>query len=665
MFRRLQAALVAGLALAGSATAGGTLTLQGSPDLPIQVLDHHVTVLVRDGFARTEVTQTFFNPNPTNLEAVYRVPVPENASLADMTMLLGEVTLRGEVVARDAARTAYEEEKSSGAGLAEEQETEVYDFSVSPVPAQGELAFTYVYYQPVELDTGMGRFVYPLEDGGTDEAALAFWTQNENVLRSFTFDLRIESAWPIQDVRVPGLEAAAQVDRLDATTWEVHLAANGGEGLLGRDFVVYYRLADELPGRIELLAHRPNPSEPGTFMLVVTPGIDLAPLTGGTDHVFVLDISGSMEGKYALLAKGVAGALGELKAEDRFRIVTFNQRAEDLTGGYRQATPAEVERAIELVADVKPNNGTNLFAGIKEALDDLDADRATNVILVTDGVTNEGVVDPAKFDRLLRKVDVRLFGFLLGNSANWPLMRTITEATGGTYTTVSNADDVLGQILLAKSKVTHASLLDAELKIKGVRTFDTDLGHIGKLHRGEQLVVFGRFDGGGEATVELRARLTGEDKVYSTTFEFPDFADEHPELERMWALDRIQGLEVDRDRGTLPADEAKEAIQSLGVAYQLVTEETSMLVLDDAAFARRGIERNNLARTETERQAQALRATSAPRSYRVDTQQPAFSGNAPRLGGGGAMGPVAALLAALLGAGALRQRKRAGSEGDQ
>ena len=651
------------LLLAGSAFAGGVLTPVGSPDVPIQVLDHHVEVLIGDGFARTEVTQTFYNPNDTTLEALYSVPIPKAASLAEMTMLLGEIRLAGEVVPRDKAEQIYEEEKDNGAGLAQTGDHEVFEFRVSPIPPMSELEFTYQYYQPVELDTGMGTYLYPLEDGGVDEVAEAFWTQETDVLRSFSFHARIESTWPIDSVRVPGLEAAAKIVQEDATTWDVSLSAPGGGGLLNRDFVVYYRLADELPGRVELLTYREDMSEPGTFMLVVTPGVDLQPLTGGVDYVFVLDCSGSMQGKFATLAKGVAGAIEELRPQDRFRIVTFNSRAKDLLGGFRPATQSEVDRALEELADVNATNGTDLYAGLAKALKGLDADRATNLILVTDGVANEGIVDPAQFDALMRKQDVRLFGFLMGNSGNWPLMEVLTDATGGHYAAVSNAKDVVGEILLAKSKVTHASLLDAELTIDGVRTFDADLGHIGKLYRGQQLIAFGRYEGGGEARVELRAKLTGTEQVYAAEFEFPELDTRHPELERLWAMDRIRAIEVDQARGTLDEDEAGDAIADLGVAYQLVTDETSMVVLTDEAFRRHGIERENLARTELEMRAQNARASAPRENKRVDRRTPMFSGNTPRLGGGaGALGPWAAGTAVLL-LGLLRGSRRR-DEGD-
>ena len=190
----LASAAAAVLLTATAAHAGGTLTIQGSSDLPIQILDHHVEVLIQNGFARVEVTQTFFNPNERPLEALYRVPVPQGASLSEMTMFLGESVLEGEVVARAEARAAYEEEKDSGAGLAEEQAGDVYDFFVSPVPALSELKFRYLYYQRLQLDTGIGRFLYPLEDGGNDELAQAFWSQNTTVLRSFSFHAVIESA---------------------------------------------------------------------------------------------------------------------------------------------------------------------------------------------------------------------------------------------------------------------------------------------------------------------------------------------------------------------------------------------------------------------------------------------------------------------------------------
>jgi len=658
--RRLAGALIALLALtsAGSAGAAGTLTPMGSSDAPIQIRDHHVRVVINNGFARTEVSQTFYNPNPVDLEGVYAFPVPISASLSEVTITSGEIDRHGEVVPKDRAQQVYQEEKSRGndVGLAAKKGYQTFEFRVSPIRGRDETRMRFVYYQPLEIDTGIGRYLYPLENGGTDEVAKSFWVPHEKVDGNLTVELELKSAWAVTDLRVPGFETEAQVTELGEGHYSVRLDRQGAS--LDRDFVFYYRLADDLPGRVEVIPYRAGPDEPGTFMMVVTPGLDLKEITGGADYVFVLDVSGSMASKIATLGSGVAKALGEMVPGDRFRIVTFSSSAQDLTGGWIDATPDNVRHWAGVVSGIGTQGGTNLYEGISLGLRDLDDDRATSFVLVTDAVTNTGVIDPKAFHELLKQYDVRVFGFLMGNSANWPLMRLITETSGGFHAQISNADDVLGQLMLAKSKVTHESLHDAEFKIRGVKTFDTTGRAPGKIYRGEQLVLFGRYDGAGRAKLALNARLTGKDKTYKTTFELPEIAEDNPEIERLWALARIEEHETLADTGLMQRAEAQTAIRDLGVDYQLVTDETSMIVLDDAAFERHGIERRNRERTRIEHTAQARKQAQPVQGHRVDREKPMFDLPAPSIGGG-AIDPVTGLLALGAGVLGLASRRRA------
>lgn len=624
------------------AFAGGTLTPVGSPNAPIQIRSHQVNVTINNGFAQTEVLQTFFNPNAADLEAIYAVPVPKNASLSEVTITSGEKTLNGEVLPKQEAQTIYEEEKSKGndAGLTTKNGYQNYEFKITPVRANAETRLRFVYYQPLEIDTGVGRYLYPLEEGGTDEVAKSFWQPaNSTVEGTLSINVTLKSAWPVADVRVPGFEGAAVTNKIDAGHYTLSLDRTGAK--LDRDFVFYYRLADNLPGRVEVIPYRADKSKPGTFMMVVTPGIDLKAITGA-DYTYVLDLSGSMQGKIATLAEGVSQAIGQMRPADRFRIITFNNDAREILG-WTSATPENVANAAALVKAMQPSGGTNIYSGLELALKNLDADRASSVVLVTDGVANEGVVDPAKFHALLKKHDIRFFGLLMGNNSNWPLMRAMGDATGGFYTGVSNADDIVGQLLLAKSKITHESLHDASFKFTGARVSETtgDLPH--KIYRGQQLVIFGRYDGAGKATVALNAKLTGEDKTYTTTFDFPEVDTDNPEIERLWALAQIEQIELKEAIGQVPSSESKDAITHLGVAYQLVTDHTSMIVLDDATHAARGIDRRNQQRVAAERAAQSVRAAQPVKNYQVDAQQPTYTAPAPHIsrpsfgGGGGAL----------------------------
>ncbi len=655
---RFPAALCAALLFGALAQAGGTLKPRGSPEQAIQILDHRVAVSIVDGFARTEVSQTFFNPNPRDLEALYSFPIPKSASLSEMSILAGETRLEGEVVRAEQAQRIYEEERDAGrdAGLARADSYRTFEFSVARVPAQGEASFRFVYY-PLELDTGVGRYVYPLEEGGTDDLARRFWEKEETVQRHFSFHLELSSSWPVEDVRMPGLEEAAVLQRIDEGRWQADLDIPGGVGL-ARDLVFYYRLQDGLPGRIELVPYRAANDAPGTFLLVLTPGIDLAPLTNGADYVFVLDVSGSMQGKIHTLADGVVRALGGLRPEDRFRVVTFSASAREVVP-WTEATAENVQRAVRTLEGIDADGSTNLYEGLKLGLTRLDDDRATSLVLVTDAVANTGETNPWRFHELMKTHDLRVFGFLLGNSANWPLMRTIAEGSGGFYQAISNADDILGQILLAKQKVTHEALHDARLSFDGVRVFDVTSIR-SKIYHGQQLVLFGRYSEPGPLEIRLEARLTGQDQVYRTTALLPPIDLEHPELERLWALDRIEELQFQMDIGKLQPEEGEDAIADLGVAYQIVTDHTSMLVLDDQGFQSHGIDRKNQERSAREREAQAKRAVITRRpSYRVDTQTPAFPSRAPSSRSGGGALDLASLLCALAAAGAAWGSQRA------
>jgi len=143
------------------------------------------------------------------------------------------------------------------------------------------------------------------------------------------------------------------------------------------------------------------------------------------------------------------------------------------------------------------------------------------------------------------------------------------------------------------SRPLHECLHDAEFEFDDVKTFNVTGNLPGKIYRGEQLILFGQYNKGGEAHLKLKARLTGEDKTYTTSSNFPDIDTDNPEIERLWALDQIEQMELRANRGEMPASESEDAIRDLGLEYKLVTDETSMLVLADESFEKYGIDRRN------------------------------------------------------------------------
>ena len=659
----------------GAVSAAGLLTPVDS-GLPVLEIKHHsVNVVLEDGYAVTTVEQVFYNPHAQDLEAVYSFPVPDKAAVSEFTMWIDGKPVSGEVLERKKARDVYEEQKAQdkNAGITEKNGYKTFEISVSPVRAGQETKIRLGYIQPAHVDTNIGRFVYPLEEGGVDEEALAFWTTNDKVSGTFTFDLVLRSGYPVAGVRLPNHPQAQVVQA--GQEWRVHLdnllgvvpgadvsdktltlnndaydserkdsssAFNQGFRL-DTDIVVYYRLEDNLPGAVDLVAYKEEGARRGTFMLTVTPGMDLKPITEGRDWVFILDVSGSMQGKYATLAEGVSRALNTMSACDRFRIVLFNNTAKELTRGFVPATLDNVKKYTDSIANIHPENGTNLYAGLQLGLKILDADRTSSLVLVTDGVANVGVTEQRKFIKLIQQYDIRLFTFIMGNSANKPLLEVLTRTSNGFALNVSNSDDIIGKILLAQSKAVFQALHGAQLKVSGIKTVDITPVQIGSLYRGQQLVILGHYFGSGEAEVTLEGKISGEERTYRTRFDFPETADENPEIERLWAYATIERLLQDMEDFGEQAD-IKQSVTDLGVEYGLVTDYTSMVVVEEAVFEALGIERRNKRRLEKESLARQQRASRPIRNNRIDTHQPMFSGPRPILDGAGALDPLSLVL---------------------
>jgi len=653
----IAAVLIVFLAFSGVSNGAGLLKPTNGNASDVFIKSHHVNVVINNGFAKTEVDQVFGNNADVDLEAVYTFPIPKQASLSEVSLWIDGKEVIGEVVERQKARQIYEDQVSKGndTAIAEKNDYMTFDVAVYPVRAGGETRVRLVYYQPLEIDSNIGRYLYPLAEGGVDDERIAFWAVDNVVHEAFSFDLTLKSAFPVKDVRVPGYMdqalieqsgQAAEEQNEQNNAYHIHIESAKGDALT-RDIVVYYRLADDVPARVEVVPYRADENSDGTFMVVVTPAADLQPITEGVDWIFVLDKSGSMSGgKIATLANGVSKAIGQMGPNDRFRVITFNDSARDFSGGYQNATPGNVQSILGKLSALNADGSTNLFAGVKMAYNGLDDDRTTNILLVTDGVANVGPTQHSDFLNLLRQYDIRLFTFVIGNSANQPLMERLAKDSNGFAMNISDSDDIVGRIMQIKNKVLYESLHDVQLKFHGERVKDLTPAKPSSLYQGQQLVMFGRYTGSGPVRVELKAKISGQEHSWDCDAYFPEIDTDNPEIERLWALSRIdETMQEIREVGEKNA--LRKEIVDLGTEYSLVTDYTSMVVLSDEQMEEAGIQRRNADRVNRERTAQQQRRNQPAKNYRVDHNKQNPSGNngafdgrrSPGIGGG-PVGPL-------------------------
>ena len=670
-----------------SAQAAGLLIADGGLGGVLAIEEHTVRVTVNGGIAVTEVTQVFRNTENRQVEALYSFPVPRGATVADFSMWINDKEMVGEVVEKNQARQIYNSYKQQrkDPGLLEQTDYKTFEMRVFPIAPNGRQKVQITYYQELDVDHDWVTYVYPL-------ATVASRKADQKVAGKFALSFEARSEVPIVEMASPSHGNEFVVAKHTKNYAQASLEATGGD--LGRDVVLTYRLDRPRTG-IDTIASKVA-GEDGYFYLTLTAGDELVPHNTGMDYVFVLDISGSMadDGKLRTSRQSIEAFIKGLEKDDRFEIVTFNVAANPLFRQLRPASEDNRRQGVTFLESQQARGGTVLGPAITTSYRYRDPDRPLNVVILSDGLTEQR--DRAELLALMRQrpSNARVFCIGVGNDVDRPLLEQLADDAGGLSAFISRDDDFARTAQAFRRKLSRPAATNVELKFDGVEVYDLEPKTLSNLYHGMPVRLYGRYRKGGAAKVTLRADLAGSELLQHTTINLPTNASEIPEIERMWAFHKMQRLLKDADRAG-SRDAVIDEVVRLGEAYSIVSEYTSFLVLEnDAEFQRWKLERRNALRIERDRKRQrqldsqlaSLRkavpedlgpATDAkPSAAAPSVQGPSVQGARPAPvpqprsspqsgggGGGGALDPLTGGIALTLAAGALwRRRQKRGEE---
>ena len=125
----------------------------------------------------------------------------------------------------------------------------------------------------------------------------------------------------------------------------------------------------------------------------MTAGKELGTEQGGSDYVFVVDVSGSMmyDGKLALSRDSVTAFVQSLSERDRFELIAFNIAATPLFNAPTPVTEESKRRAAEFLRSQRAMGGTVLNPAIEAAYRYHNDDRQLNVVVLSDGMTEQAL----------------------------------------------------------------------------------------------------------------------------------------------------------------------------------------------------------------------------------------------------------------------------------
>ncbi|NOY91465.1 MAG: DUF2135 domain-containing protein, partial [Deltaproteobacteria bacterium] len=567
-----------------------------------------VSVKVEGFRARTVVDHIFYNPYDRALEGKFRYALPPEASVSSYAMFLG--TGRGEpsffgpeqanrrreeamqgmgpiagtlarvdpqawgelrvgrIVQAEQGREVYENVTRRGVdpALVEEVAPNTFEARVFPIAAHGFHRVIVSYEQTLPRVGGELEYLFPVpssERGGQS-------------LESFEFSLEADGA-KARRLRYTGdLRGGAAFQRAGIRGYA--LRSDGPQ----QGGAVAVRMTPSGRGPIELLVGGDPSSQQGEkhFILRVRGDARLpegGASAGAPQAVFLLDTSLSEDPDRFNLDVNLMRLILERSPNiRRFNVITFDAGARWLSPRWMRNDAAGRDSALERVGQILLEGATDLGAALRTLAHPpmpvggghLDA------FLLTDGAVSWGERDAGNLIASFRAEspwDARFFAYRTGLGAEDTRMLRRLTAGGAVFNCLSSS-------ALEGCAVGHqrAGLRIESVRLEGrgeggARTSDVLVaGGVATLTRGAELLIAGRVNRVGDATLHISGTLNGQAQDWAVPVSLTGSGEL---ASRAWAEIAVQHLLATHD------SELEDLAVALGQRYRVPSRVTSFLVL--------------------------------------------------------------------------------------
>ncbi|MBK8727612.1 MAG: carboxypeptidase regulatory-like domain-containing protein [Holophagaceae bacterium] len=516
--------------LRAQASAAPVLSFdQGQRQLAIDRLA--ISVEIVGNLAITTWDLTFRNPENRILEGELVFPLGEGQTISRFALPVNGQLREGVVVEKAKGRQAFEEvvrrPTRIDPGVIEKTEGNAFRTRIYPIPALGTYRVVLAYEQELRPDGRMQvRYGLPL---AFKAPVREFSLRMEVLEQTLRPDLR--SAFRGLDFQAQGrawtAEHSATDVRLDRSL-EIHLPRPAG----GLSLVTHAQAGRRaFCAQLEIPASRAPKERPRRLLVVWDASASAVRRDLARERKLLADYLRRLE----TASVEVAVVRNETEAPRSFQVVSG--KAPDLLA-FLEALPLDGGTRLDSIH--------------------LGAQTADEVLLFTDGLANLGEGDPEFPDAPLVAVNSAPL-------AHHGRLRHLAEDRAGEYLNLQEMKD----------REALEALLTRPLAFLG---FDGAPGDVHEAYPAKGAVVRGTFSLAGLQSSET-SRITlrfgyGQRTVLTRELVLdPARSTIHPGATRLWAQKKLAALQVDPEKH-------REEILRLGRDHNLVTEETSLIVLE-------------------------------------------------------------------------------------
>jgi len=552
---------------------------------------------------RTTLSQTFENTSDAWVEGIYVFPLPENAAVDHLRMVIGGRMIEGQIKEKRQAKKIYEQAKSEGkkASLVEQQRPNIFTASVANIGPHETVAIQIEYQDKAAMKDGVfsarfpmvvaPRFSPPAEvvQVATTEGVQNFVLDPVLDRKAITPALMDPKLEPVSYTRLPvslnvDLDAGFDIEEikspyhnisanlLDADSASIKLAE--GVKPANRDFLLEWRPKRT---RAPYSAMFKETVGEDTYLLsmLTPPNADAADIpTQARESIFVIDTSGSMGGQsIAQARKSLLLALDHLRPEDTFNIIRFSSDYSRFKVKAVSATPENIAKARRWVGNLHAKGGTQMSAALNAAftINVQDDTRLRQVIFITDGaIGNEQQLFAQIQDDL---GDSRLFPVGIGSAPNSFFMSRAAKFGRGSFIQIGDISEVSERMGTLFKAIDSPVLTDLKSSISGA-SFPSRLPDV---YQGDPVISIAKMK-----TKDLPTSFSISGNLAGSTWQETKTlskAEEATGLSVLWARAKIANLEESRfDRAN--AANIDDQILHTALEHHIVSRLTSLVAVD-------------------------------------------------------------------------------------
>jgi Ca-activated chloride channel family protein len=539
------------------ASAGAELVTTDGRLVPL--VGAHLIGEARGGIARLVLEQQFANRYAETLNVTYRMPLPADGAISGYEFVIGERTIKGTIDKKRRARERFEQAIASGhtAALLEQERADIFTQQIGNIPSGESIVARITIDQrllwlpegewELRFPTVIGPRYIGAADAADDVRATHIKVTEQPLSARITVDIAVKDA--ITGGAKPSLPTGAL--RLD------------------RDIVMRWPVAQPTPGITLASARCPH----GAFGLltIVPPSPTVKPTPVPRDLIVLLDTSGSMGGGPLEKAKQVvAMMLDSLHEQDRFELIEFNNSPARYNPEPLVATPQAKQAAIRWVRSRQADGGTEMRAGVIEAMQSLRVGAQRQIVIVTDGyVGGEQQILEAINRRLPRSARLHVLG--VGSAVNRSLATALSRAGRGVEVIVGVDEDAERGAKRLLDRTSTPLLTNVEITGSAVLRHAPD--RIPDVFERAPLVaaLMLRPDGG---QLVVRGQLGTE--TWEQTLDVTPVAEGNGAIPALYGRERVADVEANALFSSVDGE-----VEELGLVFQIATRMTSWVAIDE------------------------------------------------------------------------------------